>query len=71
MEEESTLDDCALTLRDVLAHYKDEIYRQFNTGKLLPLDGINVLHHAGVELHISQRLVNQFIVEDRMGISNA
>jgi hypothetical protein len=60
----SHLDDLALTLRDVLRHYKGELLDMRNKGVLPSLDGFNVLHHAGVELHISQRLINIFLVEE-------
>jgi hypothetical protein len=64
--EQGTLDDCALTLRDVLRDYKSELVDMRRRGSLPNPSGFNILNHAGVELHISQRLINLFLVEEAL-----
>jgi hypothetical protein len=62
----SSLDDCALTLRDVLRNYKKDLIDMRVNGVLPSPHGFSIVQHAGVELRISQRLINLFLVEEAL-----
>jgi hypothetical protein len=68
MEEVTTLDDMALTLREALRYYKKDLLESYT--QRVPqrsyTASVTVLQVMGVELQISERLINQFFVEEAL-----
>lgn len=62
---EATLDDCALTLRDVLQQYKADLQNAYLRSGMAH-DAFYRVNHSGVELMISRRLVVQFLAEEAL-----